>query len=155
MLSAGAQAPLPTFQTPDGGRESLAELLAAGPVLLVFYKISCPTCQLAMPYLDRVAGGEGLRVVAVSQNAADGTAAFEKRFRMTRISSLVEDEGAGFAGANAFEVTHVPSQFLIEPDGRISRSWSGFSRQDVEAAGERAGVAPFGPGEQVPNFKAG
>jgi peroxiredoxin len=154
MLAEGSQAPSFTLSWREGGTASFEQLLAGGPVLLTFYKINCPTCQLAMPYLDRIGGGK-LRVVAISQNNPADTAAFEKRYGIVRVASLIDDESTGFAAAKAYGLSYVPSQFVIERDGRIAQAWAGFSREDLEKAGERAGVRPFGPGDNVPSFKAG
>jgi Peroxiredoxin len=45
MLAPGR--PAPDFRLPDlqGAETSLDQLLPHGPVLVVFFKVSCPTCQ--------------------------------------------------------------------------------------------------------------
>ena len=44
---------------------------------------------------------------------------------------------------------------LLDKDGQISQAFCGFSKRDLEAVGERAGVKPFRPGDDVPDWKAG
>ena len=53
-LNPGTVAPDFTLQAMDGKRFSLFETLDQGPVLAVFFKISCPTCQYALPFLQRL-----------------------------------------------------------------------------------------------------
>ncbi|MGI4880602.1 MAG: peroxiredoxin-like family protein [Janthinobacterium lividum] len=60
-----------TLDLSTGGQVSRDELLATGPVLLIFYRFSgCPACNIALPYYDRLLGGAlraaGVRIVAVS-----------------------------------------------------------------------------------------
>jgi len=49
----------------------------------------------------------------------------------------------------------VPSIFLVEADGTVSWSLVGFHRKELQALGEKLGVNPFRPGEQVPEMKSG
>ena len=60
----------------------------AGPVVLAFFKVSCPTCQYAFPFLERLHRGirldkRAVKLVGVSQNTARETAAFTKQFGVT------------------------------------------------------------------------
>jgi hypothetical protein len=69
--------------------------------------------------------------------------------------TLLDREEAGYPASNRFGITHVPSLFLVEPDGVISLASDGFVKKDLETIGKRAGVKPFGPDENVPEWKAG
>ena len=51
MLGAGERAPAFELQDVRGGKRSLDEILAGGAAVLAFFKITCPTCQLMMPFL--------------------------------------------------------------------------------------------------------
>ncbi len=53
-LEAGRKAPDISLPTVDGGKFSLAEALKSGPVVAAFFKITCPVCQFAMPYVDKI-----------------------------------------------------------------------------------------------------
>lgn len=121
--------------------------------MLGFYKVSCPVCQLAFPFLDRMKTG-GLRLIAISQDEAPLTQAFIERFGV-HLPTLLDREQSGYPVSNAFAITHVPSLFLVEPDGRISMAVDGFSKADLEAIGTRAGIAPFRPTDNVPAMKPG
>lgn len=151
MLGVGEQAPSVTLHDGDGKAHSAASLAAKGPVLLAFFKISCPVCQLAFPFLNRLQGGE-VRVVGVSQDDPEPTTEFVKRFS-PGLTVLLDRYPYG--ASNQFGISSVPSLFQIEPDGRISYAWEGFSRDDMEQLGERAGMTVFQAGERVPVFRPG
>ena len=53
-LTAGKTAPDFSLKTLDGKDFSLKSALAQGPVVLAFFKVSCPTCQYAFPYFERL-----------------------------------------------------------------------------------------------------
>src|SRR5260221_9302400 len=84
-LPAGTKAPeinLPAiFNGKDEGKFSLQAALNQGPVLAAFFKVSCPTCQYAFPYLERIYkahGGKKITIVGISQNDRSDTARSEE-----------------------------------------------------------------------------
>src|SRR5260370_17274237 len=82
-LAAGTAAPQFELSAMEGSKFSLAQALSRGPVLAVFFKVSCPVCQYAFPYFQRIHkahGGEKLTVVGISQNQKPNTAYFLNRF---------------------------------------------------------------------------
>ncbi len=156
MLATGENAPGFALEDLAGEKWFLAEALKRGPVLLAFFKISCPTCQLTFPFLQRLADGGGKdapQLVAVSQDDAAGTSQFHKRFSLSMRTLL--DKVRAYPVSNAFGISHVPSLFLIEPDGRISMAVEGFSKAHLEKLGERFGVAPFHGDDRVPILQPG
>ncbi|MCC6588906.1 MAG: TlpA family protein disulfide reductase [Bryobacterales bacterium] len=160
MLEAGQRAPEVSLRQADGTSVSLADLLKQGPAVLAFFKISCPVCQMAFPYLDRLAsaqtatGVNSPRVIGVSQDDAADTRAFANRFA-PQTPMLLDDEDAGYHASNAYGISHVPTVFVVEQDGSISHSWTGFSKADFEKLGDRIGHSPFQPGDNVPAWRAG
>jgi peroxiredoxin len=137
----------------DGARRPLDSLLAAGPVLLAFFKVSCPTCQLTLPFLDRLAGGK-LQVVPVSQDSPAATRRFAQEFGLTS-AALFDREEDGYLASNAFGIANVPSIFLLEQDRRIIWDGVGFDRRQLETLAGRIGQPIFYAGEMVPELKAG
>lgn len=154
VLQAGARAPSFQLKYLDGVLVSLEELLSRGPALLVFYKISCPVCQLTFPYLERLAAGSAIQIVGISQDDLAATQGFNRRFGIT-FPTLLDAGSESYPASNAFGITNVPTLFLVEPDGYIASAVSGFSKRDLEALGRRAGVAAFRADESVPEWKAG
>lgn len=162
-LGTGKKAPDFTLQAMDGSKFSLQEALQRGPVLLAFFKISCPVCQYALPYVERIYkayGGRNVTVAGVSQNNKKDTAAFNKEFGIS-LPVLLDDTNT-YPVSNAYGLTNVPTLFWIAPDGEIEVSSVGWARVDMEQINTRAaqalgdGVKPvFLPGEQVADFRAG
>jgi peroxiredoxin len=154
VLEAGAHAPSFQLKSLNGGKKSLEDILAAGPALLAFYKVSCPVCQLAFPYLERLAAGSSIQIIGISQDDDSSTQSFNQRFGVT-FPTLLDQSKEDYPASNAYGISSVPSLFLVEKDGRITQSFAGFSKRDLEAVGERAGVKPFRPEDNVPDWKAG
>ena len=153
-IEAGSQAPSFRLKSLAGGMVSLDEILAKGPALLAFYKISCPVCQLTFPYLERLAAGSGIQIVGISQDDEGATRGFNQRYGVT-FSTLLDQAKESYPASNAFGITNVPSLFLVEPGGAIAKACSGFSKRDLEMLGQRAGVETFRPEDNVPEWKAG
>jgi peroxiredoxin len=152
MLTEGSIAP--DFELPDrsGALQTLDSLSAGSPLVLVFYRVSCPVCQFTFPFLDRISNGK-LRIVGVSQDDAEGTAEFYGELGLT-LPSVIEKRG--WAVGSAYRITNVPTMFVIEPMSKaISVAVTGFSKAALEAVGQRAGLAPFGPDELIPAFRPG
>jgi peroxiredoxin len=153
MLSAGSQAPLFTLDDLEGASHSLAEMLSHGPVLLVLYKISCPTCQFTLPFLERLTHGS-LQVVPISQDDPASTRRFRMKFGPPLLTLLDREEDR-YPVSNAYGIEYVPSMFLVEAEGTISLVSEGFVQKDLAAIGARAGVRLFRDDEAVPAWKAG
>ena len=84
LLAAGVPAPDFRLARLDGGETSLAEIAVRGPALLVFFKISCPVCQMTLPFLGRIHATGSLPVYGISQNDARDTREFMQEFDVTR-----------------------------------------------------------------------
>ena len=134
-----------------GGSRSLESLTSAGPVLLAFFKISCPVCQLTLPFLDRIGGGS-VRVVGISQDDAESTQEFLDEYGPS-VETLIDPYH--YRVSDQFGIGTVPSLFQVEPGGAISHAWSGFSRADMEKLGGRAGKTVFHETDRVPAYKPG
>jgi len=138
----------------EGGDATLAGLTATNRVLLVFFKITCPVCQLTMPFLQRLHEAGTLPIVGISQNDAVDTREFLSYFGAA-FPTLLDLEDEGFQASNAYGLSSVPTMFLVEPGGVISRVLEGWNRIDMEALGADAGISLFRPGDNVPAWKAG
>ena len=150
----------PDFTLPDlAGREkSLKSLLAEGPVLVAFFKISCPTCQYTFPFLDRLyrqSKGPATRIVGISQDVQKKTEQFNREFGVS-FPVLLDSPDEDYPVSNAYGITHVPSLFLIEPDGRIALTSVGFSKADLEEIARTTNAGPlFHRDEKIEAFRAG
>lgn len=162
-LTAGTEAPQFELPTMDGSRFSLQEALSRGPVLAVFFKISCPVCQYALPYYERIYKAHGRKnviIIGISQNEKNDTAQFMKKYGIT--FPVLLDDTKTFPVSNAYGLTNVPTSFWIAEDGSIEISSVGWARQEFEEMASRAAAATgdppkpvFQPTEQVADFRAG
>ena len=162
-LATGAKALEFELKALDGKKFSLSEQLAKGPVVLAFFKASCPTCQYAMPFLERLYKAykdKGVTLVGVSQNDAKETAAFCKDFGVT--FPMLLDDTRTYHVSNAYGLTNVPTIFWIAEDGEIEVSSVGWIKAEFEQInrkmaeiGKIAAAVVFKSGEDVRDFRAG
>ena len=162
-LAAGATAPDFTLPGMDGKQFSLREALTRGPVVLAFFKVSCPVCQFAFPFIERIYNGHGsgnVTIVGISQNDRKETAAFVKEYGLT--FPMLLDDTKSYPVSNAYGLTNVPTVFWIAQDGNIEISSVGWLRSDIEAINFRAAQADeatlvpvFRSNEDIPDFRAG
>lgn len=154
MLVAGSRAPEIRATDLDGTQVTVSSLLAGGPVLAAFFKVSCPTCQYTLPFLQRMADHGSLTIVGVSQDDTGPTRAFCKTYGV-RFPVVLDEARGKYPASNAFKLKSVPSCFLIEPDGKISLAIQGFSRDDLDSIGRRFHAPPFRTDEDIPAFRPG
>ena len=131
----------------------------AGPVGLFFFKVTCPTCQLAAPVMRGFEESFPGHVVGVGQDPISTLDRFADDFDMG--IRIVEDERPYRASA-AYDLVSVPSLFLVGDDGRlldVVGAWErdGFNRVAAGLA-ERLGRDPVlvsTPDDGLPDFKPG
>src|SRR3979490_1852479 len=162
-LEPGTRAPDFTLPTLEGKTFSLREALARGPVLAAFFKISCPTCQYAFPFLQRIYQAhenQAVTIVGISQNTKKDTALFIKEYGIA--FPVLLDDTSSYPVSNAYRLTNVPTIFWIAQDGEIEISSVGWLKADFEEINRRMAeaekIAPavlFKPGEDVRDFRAG
>ena len=165
MTTLAAGTPAPDFTLPgmDGKQFSLREALTRGPVALAFFKVSCPVCQFALPFIERIYeahGKHGVTIVGISQNDRKETAGFVKEYGLT--FPMLLDDAKTYPVSNAYGLTNVPTIFWIAQNGSIEISSVGWLRKDVEDINLRAAqlddatlVPVFRSGEDIPEFRAG
>ena len=154
LLDPGLPAPGFQLSRLEGGDATLAEWTARGRVLLAFFKVTCPVCQMTMPFLERLHASGKLAVCGISQHGARDTREFNQYYGVT-FDTLLDSEDEGYPASNAYGISSVPTMFLVEPDGKISRVIEGWSKADMEALASAAGVSLFRREDNVPAWKAG
>jgi len=162
-LAVGKKAPDFTLSTIDGKPFSLHDALTHGPVVAAFFKISCPVCQYAFPFLERIYktyGSKHVTIVGVSQNKAKDTGLFNKEYGVT--FPVLLDDTNSYPVSNAYGLTNVPTTFWIDADGTIEVSSVGWVQKDIEeinrkiAEVENISQQPvFRPDESIPAYRPG
>lgn len=163
-LTTGKTAPEFTLNTTDGKQVVLRELLDRGPVVLAFFKVSCPVCQFAFPLYERMARAHkdsGATFLGVSQNRPSDAKAFAREYGIT-FPIAIDDDANHYVVSNAYGLTNVPTLFYIAPSGEIEVSSVGWSKAEVdEVSAKLASLRHAQPpllwrnGEDVPAFRAG
>jgi peroxiredoxin len=161
-LTPGKAAPAISLKDVNGQDLTLADALKKGPVLAAFFKVSCPVCQFAFPFIERLHeefGGSNFTVWGVSQDDPRDTRIFMDEYKI-KFPVLVD--GRGYPASNQYGLTNVPSLFLISQDGKIQVSHVGFDKAGLEHiaaeaadASRKAPTSLFRPGEVVPEYKPG
>jgi len=134
-LTAGTKAPALTLADTSGRQRSLSDALKMGPVLLAFYKVSCPVCQFAFPFLERIhqqiKGRDDVQLWGIAQDEADDAEQFARQYGCT-FPMLTDVEP--YTVSNEYGLTTVPTLFLVQPDGQIQLTSVGFVKKEIEAA---------------------
>ena len=161
-LTVGTAAPEINLPSTTGAEFSLQEALKRGPVVAAFFKISCPVCQFALPYLERIYKaypGSPVTIVGVSQDEQNYAEEFAREYGVT--FPLLLDPVDHYPASNAYGLTNVPSIFFIAA-GKVKLSIVGWDKRDIErlnAEVARSSGVPVQPvfrkGEDVPASKAG
>jgi peroxiredoxin len=157
-LAPGSTAP--GFTLPDlDDRHVVFDPTGPGHKALVFYKSDCAGCQFSLPLFDRLHSRlhGGSEVYAVAQD----TPRIAREFAQTRsltVPQLVDAEP--YTVSRAYHLQHVPTLFVIDPEGRIVIASAAFVREQVErAAGLLAAghgpVSLFDSAEDIPQIKPG
>jgi len=142
----------------------LSELLERGPVVLAFFKVSCPTCQYAFPYFERLSQlhkPEPVSFVGISQDDLADTQAFMKRYGVTFTVAI--DDAQRYIVSNAYKLTNVPTAYHVDRDGKIQMSSVGWARKDIEDINLKLSMMDpaqqqhpiLKPGEEVAEYEAG
>ncbi len=152
MLNAGDKAPSFTLQAVDGG-QAVTDPWTEGPVVLSFFKVSCPVCKMVAPMLTKLAEG-GVRVIGVGQDPPDVIARFNEA-EGQRATAVTEPPP--YEVSESFGLEAVPSIFLIGTDGEIQHAIAGWNRDTWNEMAAAAGMSeplstpddglrPFRPG---------
>jgi peroxiredoxin len=127
MLETCDQAPSFSLARIDGEPFSVLTGPQKRPRLLVFFETDCPTCRLAIPYINRLsrAVGDEADILGISQDPEQPT------------RELIEEAPIEFAVAldsdlsvtRLYDPVAVPTLFLIGNDGRIIQTLGGFDKR--------------------------
>ena len=131
----------------------------AGPHALVFYKVTCPTCQMAAPAFERLADAYDGAVLGIGQDPAKKLEAFGREFGM---SLPTRSDLAPYPISDAYGIEHVPTVVVVEANGAVAdvvESWdrAGLNRASAVLAaslGVDASVVST-PQDGLPEFSPG
>jgi peroxiredoxin len=162
QIVPGNVAPGFSLKSIEGKEFSLGSALQRGPVVLSFFKVSCPVCKFTFPFLQRIFkqyGSSEVSFIGVSQDNASASRDFAQEFGVT--FPILIDE-TSYPVSNAYHLTSVPTFFLINPDGKVQVASEGFGKAEIEAIADmladrrNSTHAPvFRTDESIPAYKPG
>lgn len=135
MLQVSEHAP--DFVLPDveGNAEAL-DTAGSELTLAIFFKTSCPTCQYAWKFYERLHktyANAGLRVLGISQHDAKKTIDFRARYDAT-FPHLIDTE---FAASRVYDPAFVPTGFLIDRQGTIVETFESWNSRRLNDLSHR------------------
>ncbi len=148
MLGKGDQATPFTLPRLDSGETRI--VFDGAPALLVFVETDCPSCRLALPYLDELAAGlrdSDATLVCISQ---DDDAATRRLLAEIPVGVMVLLD-RDLAVSREYGPPFVPALYLVDRGARIVRREVGFDKSVLNAIGAElsaaVGVAPVAPAD--------
>src|SRR5262249_33860296 len=118
-IVAGNPAPNFCLKSLEAKEFSLANALKKGPVVLAFFKVSCPVCKFTFPFLERLHDrykSDTVTFFGVSQDNASASRDFAESFGVT-FPILLDD--SSYTVSNAYGLSMVPTVLLVEPGGSV------------------------------------
>ena len=161
MLETGALAPHFTLLGIDGREYSIPRDTRGEPAVIVFFKSTCATCDLAFPYINRLHASypAGWQLWAIAQDPPDAAAEYAKRLQ---IDYPVLIDAPAYTVSRLYDPTATPTLFLADDRGRIEYSTYGFAKDDfnhlaglLAASLAEAAVEIAPPNDGMPAFKPG
>ncbi|HEX7289283.1 MAG TPA: TlpA disulfide reductase family protein [Candidatus Angelobacter sp.] len=121
--------------------------------LLVFFETDCPTCQLALPYLNALGSDPvGLQVIALSQDDPAATHQFVEQMGIRYRVEL--DQGLKLS--RAYDPQSVPTMYLLDERGQVERSLVGFDKAGLNELARTLGRPEIAPAHDgAPAWKPG
>jgi AhpC/TSA family len=146
-IATGAQAPPVDGATRDG------------PHVLVFFKVTCGTTQLATPAIERLAQAFPDRVVGIGQDPQPALDAFSTEYGLTL--PLLPDLDP-YEASDAYGIVSAPTAVAVGGDGAVldvAESWDREAWNRLAAGiADAVGVPPSTVSDAddgLPDFKPG
>ena len=157
-LKAGSKAPDFTLMSDRGEKVSLGSL--KGFVLLTFYKTTCPTCKLTLPFINKLHEfyGDGAKVFGVIQDPLEEAREYASELGLS-IPQLID--APDYDVSVKYDVQVVPTIYLISPQNEVLFAEEGFVKSSMEELNSKLAeitnkeVNPLFEDVSVPAFKAG
>ena len=119
--------------------------------VVVFFETDCPTCQLALPYLNALKH-DSIQVIGLSQDDERATREFVNQLK---ISYPIELD-SGLKISRAYDPPNVPTFYLFDESGQVQQTLVGFDKQGLNRLAAVLGYPPIAPADDgAPAWKPG
>ncbi len=152
----------PGGESGSDARGRLRDFLLQGPVLLIFVKETCPTCEYALPLVDRLYRNYPGSAVSILTIAQEKSVAASRMVRNWGVRMPVYLDLSPHPVSEDYRLSFVPTFCYIGPDGLIERIVESFAREELQEINAKlavaTGVVPFplfAPEEGIPAFRPG
>jgi peroxiredoxin len=130
---------------------SIPGLQPSKKALVVFFETDCPTCQLALPYLNALKR-DSIQVIGLSQ---DGEASTREFVSQLKISYPVELD-SGLKISRVYDPQNVPTFYLLDEHGQVEKTLIGFDKKGLNELAAAVGQPPIAPPDDgAPAWKPG
>lgn len=131
-----------------------------GYVVLVFYKVTCPTCQLTLPFVEKMHKlyGDKMTFYGIVQDGPKDAEDFAKRYNLTFPQLL---DYPDYKVSESYSIQVVPTIYLVNEEKIVEFVSSSFVKKELEDLIRKLSSAAQSPyqdifeGTQVPVFKPG
>ena len=143
----------------NGNSHRLSEVARNSPTLLAFFKRSCATSRMTLPFVERLHQKyPALQVFGISQDDPADTQAFAEQTGLTFPILLDGD----WKVSTEYDLFTVPSVFLLDTEGRAAHVNLGWNREQYNALALAAArllnaepVTLVSDADKVPAFRPG
>src|SRR5205809_1357558 len=119
--------------------------------LLVFFETDCPTCQLALPYLNALAKAP-IQLIGISQDDEDSTREFVRQMNI-EFPVQVDQQ---LRLSRAYDPQSVPTLILLDGAGQVLRTLVGFDKAGLNELAADLGQPAIAPEHDgAPQWKPG
>jgi hypothetical protein len=119
--------------------------------VVAIFETDCPTCQLALPYLNLLRQ-DSVQVIGLSQDDERATREFVSQLK---ISYSVELD-SGLKISRAYDPHNVPTFYLLDESGQVQQTLVGFDKQGLNDLAAAVGQSPIAPADDgAPAWKPG
>ncbi|MGB9874395.1 MAG: peroxiredoxin family protein, partial [Hydrogenobacter sp.] len=101
-----------------------------GYALLTFYKITCPTCQLTLPFIEKMHKlyGDRITFYGIVQDSPKDAEDFTKKYNLT-FPQLIDHPD--YKVSESYLVEVVPTLYLINPERIVEFVSYSFVRKEL------------------------
>ncbi len=157
-LKVGQKAP--DFKLKDTKGNMWKFPLTTNTCLLVFYKVSCPTCQLTLPFVEKLykAYGSKITFLGIAQDTESEVKDFLLKYKLS-FPQLID--APAYSVSLTYDIKVVPTLYLINAEGEIISVEESFVKSFMEFLNEKlahlCAIEPISlfEGISVPSFKPG
>ena len=162
MIRTGNTAPAFTLKGTDGKKHSLDEIKNKGTGFFVFFKVTCPTCQYTLPFLERMyqkVKDKGIPFWGIVQDPKEKGLDFARQYGNT-FPYLIDDHP--YSVSKSFGISIVPTWYVVDGNCKVIAVGESWVKKDYEnlakLLAEKTGLGSFElyqPSEPVVELKPG